>query len=149
MVDISSVGKNLNLDTAVAAGAAQTAGVAGQSKVARKRPLAQTKGLGLEDIPEDATYVPVQDAAVQEGVAVAEEPAAEAVAAYTEEENDQMLAKIDYVLATVQTLLKKALSKKIALADKNADFRHQLLLSSFEDCKHLHGKIREVRDYLV
>ncbi|MDR2430944.1 MAG: hypothetical protein LBD99_01625 [Candidatus Margulisbacteria bacterium] len=144
MVDISSIGKNLNLDAISAAGAAQSAGVSEKKKLIRRRPV--DKGLGLEDIPEEAPYVPVQDAAVHE-----EEPATaeeEAAPVYSEEENTQMLAKIDYELAALQALIKKVLSKKIALADKNDDSRHRLLASAFEDCKSAYVKVREVRDFL-
>ncbi|MDR1998017.1 MAG: hypothetical protein LBQ83_06815 [Candidatus Margulisbacteria bacterium] len=152
MVDISSIGKNLNLDSITTAGAAQSAGAAEaaeKKKLMRRRPL-EGKGLGLEDIPEESPYVPVQDASVLE-----EEPAAGAVEdspeteeVYSEEENTEMLAKIDYELATLQALLKKVLSKKIALAAQNEDARHKLLISAFEDCKNAYVKVREVREFL-
>ena len=149
MVDISNIGKNLNLDSIVSAGAAQSAGAAERKKMLRRRPVEGT-GLGLEDIPEQTPYMPVQDANVQEDELSVEKTAEEAPTApvYNEDENTQMLAKIDYELATLQAMIKKVISKKIALADKNEESRHRLLVSAFEDCKNAYTKVREVRDYL-
>jgi len=155
MVDIGNIGKSLNLDNISAAGAAQSAGVFEKKKMLRKRPA--ERGLGLEDIPEQTPYVPVQDAAVHEDEDILSlddvtldetDEAAEAAPVYSEEENTQMLARIDYELAALQATIKKVLSKKIALADKNDTARHRLLVSAFEDCKNAYAKIREVRDYL-
>jgi len=151
MVDISNIGKSLNLDPVAAAGAAQTAGVSNKGKLMRKRPVAESRGLGLEDIPEQSPYVPVQDAEIEdvENVDEADE-IIETEAIYNEEENTQMLAKIDYELASLQALIKKALAKKISVAanTQDAEKQYKYLASAFEDCKSAYTKVRAVRDYL-
>ena len=147
MVDISNIGKSLNLDPVAAAGAAQAVG-ASKGKLVRKRPAVEGKGLGLEDIPEQSSYVQVQDADVED-IDEAEE-VIETEAVFNEEENTQMLAKIDYELASLQALIKKALAKKIMVAAKTEDTEKQYkyLASAFEDCKNAYSKVRAVRDYL-
>ena len=151
MVDISNIGKNLNLDATVAAGAAQAAGASNKGKLIRKRPVAEGKGLGLEDIPEQSSYVPVQDVAVEDAEEAGEtEETIDTEAIYNEEENTQMLAKIDYELASLQALIKKALAKKIAVAagTQDTEKQYKYLASAFEDCKSAYTKVRAVRDYL-
>jgi hypothetical protein len=158
MVDISGIGQSLGLDATVAAGAAAAAGVTNKEKKVRKRPALDDKGLGLEDIPDDIPAVPVENAEVAE---TAETESTETVEAadnteaaektatvYDDEENTAALAKIDYELASLQVMLKKVISKKIAMADKHNVLKHKLLVSVFEDCKNAYQKIKEVRDLL-
>jgi hypothetical protein len=156
MVDISGISQSLGLDATVAAGAAVAAGVTNKEKKVRKRPALDDKGLGLEDIPDDIPAVPVENAEAEEPAAESAEveAAADAEAAekteavYDEEENTATLAKIDYELASLQVMLKKVITKKIAMADKHNVLKHKLLVSVFEDCKNAYKKIKEVRDLL-
>lgn len=158
MVDISGISQSLGLDTTAAAGAMAAAGVTNKEKKVRKRPALDDKGLGLEDIPDDIPAVPVESAETEEPAAAEDAEAAAPVedaeaaektdAVYDEEENTAALAKIDYELASLQVMLKKVISKKIAMADKHNVLKHKLLVSVFEDCKNAYQKIKEVRDLL-
>ena len=157
MVDISGISQSLGLDTTAAAGAMAAAGVTNKEKKVRKRPALDDKGLGLEDIPDDIPAVPVESAEAEETAVEDTEAAAPAEnteaaektdAVYDEEENTAALAKIDYELASLQVMLKKVISKKIAMADKHNVLKHKLLVSVFEDCKNAYQKIKEVRDLL-
>jgi hypothetical protein len=158
MVDISGIGQSLGLDATAAAGAVAAAGVVNKEKKVRKRPALDDKGLGLEDIPDDIPAVPVENAEVAETAETESTETVEAAdnteaaektnAVYDDEENTAALAKIDYELASLQVMLKKVISKKIAMADKHNVLKHKLLVSVFEDCKNAYQKIKEVRDLL-
>jgi hypothetical protein len=136
MVDLSGIGRNLNADPLIAAQAAQSAGKSNKSE--QKPRVRQGRGLGLADIPEESAYVPVAAEPVMEDMQ--EEPVEQ-----TEEAGLQALQELDYELVALQALIKKAISRKIELADKHDDRKHDLLLSAFTDCKNAYQKIEAVR----
>jgi hypothetical protein len=134
MVDLSSIGKNLHTDALNAAAASQANE---DIKKAQKKPVNFNKGLGLQDIPEKAPYVNVSDV---EDITDAEE-----VTSTEYIEGEEILDKVDNELKDVQEFLKKVIAKKIKLADKHDDKKHELLVSAFNDCKKAYAKLQEVR----
>lgn len=137
MVDLSGIGRNLNTDPLVAAQTAQAAGKTNKSE--QKPRVRQSRGLGLADIPEESAYVPLTTEPTMDEVQ--EESPIE----QTEEAGLQALQELDYELVALQALIKKAISRKIELADKHDDRKHDLLISAFSDCKNAYQKIEAVR----
>lgn len=139
MVDLSGIGRNLNTDPLIAAQTAQAAGKA--NKTEKKQRVRPGRGLGLEDIPEETPYVPVTN----------EQPVAEPQEQTDVEDVDdtdagmQALQELDYELVALQALIKKAIARKMELADMHEDRRHELLVSAFNDCKNAYQKIETVR----
>lgn len=129
MVDLSNVQRNIspNRDNIAA-----TVAGAYKAEVERKkdtRKVTPARGLGLENLPDAKQYVNVTDAT------------------QTEETGDvnNVLDQIDSDLQQVQDLLKNFIARKLQLADKHEDKRHELLISAFDDCKNAYTKIKEVR----
>ncbi len=129
MVDLSNIGRNLGTENIAAAfsGAQKTKEVK-----KKERKTAASRGLGLEDIPDAHHYVNVDE--VEEAEAPVEE---------------NILDKIDNDLEELQFLIKDVLARKIKLADKHEDRRHELLISAFNDCKNAYLKVKAVRDNMV
>lgn len=130
MVDLGNVQRNLsttNKDNLAAAVAGSYKAEIEKKKNTKR--VTPTRGLGLENIPDAKQYVNVQEAAE------------------TEETGDvnSILDQIDTDLNQVQDLLKNFIARKIQLADKHEDKRHELLISAFDDCKNAYTKIKEVR----
>ena len=139
MVDLSGIGRNLSADPLIAAQAAQAAGKS--NKTEKKPRVRADRGLGLEDIPEDSPYISISeenviDEAQAEGIEETEQ---------TEQAGLDALQELDYELVALQALIKKAIARKIALADKHEDRRQDLLISAFNDCKNAYQKIELVR----
>jgi hypothetical protein len=147
MVDLSNIGRTLNADPLIAAGAAQAAGNVQNKKPVRK--TSPSRGLGLEDIPEESPYVPVEDASVHEEAPVEEMAAEESVKEIAPEAASSTLQQIDAELAETQAMLKQLIGEKIKLADKNEEHRHDLLISAYADCKNAYQKIKAARDALI
>jgi hypothetical protein len=139
MVDLSGIGRNLNTDPLAAAQAAQAAGR--NNKTEQKAKVRPSRGLGLADIPEEAPYIPVSNDPVLEELQT--ETVGETDQA--EEAGLQALQELDYELVALQALIKKAIARKIELADKHDDRKHELLTSAFNDCKNAYQKIEAVR----
>jgi len=131
MVDLSNIdiGKTTAPDIAAAA--------AGTEKVKeakdKEKKVAADKGLGLEDIPKTPKTVDVEH--VDDTTA-------------TEDTAESVLDKIDHELDDLQKEIKDVIARKIKLADKHDDKKHELLISAFNDCKNAYLKIKEVRDAL-
>lgn len=152
MVDLSSISRNLPTDPLIGAGAAQSAGKAKDIKRIKGNIIRANKGLGLEDIPEESAYVNVDEIDNEEEIdeVTSAEDVDEAQEAQAVEDlgGETTLANIDYELAKLQALMRKVVSRKIQLADKHEDRKHELLVSAFNDCKNAYVKIREVRNSL-
>jgi hypothetical protein len=149
MVDLSNIGKSLNADPLIAAGAAQSSGVGSLQKKKPVRKANPSRGLGLEDIPDESPYVPVEDASVHEAEAVEEMSAQSSVQEIAPEAAASTLQQIDAELAETQAMLKQLIGEKIKLADKSEDRRHELLISAYADCKNAYQKIKAARDALL
>jgi hypothetical protein len=147
MVDLSNIGKSLNADPLIAAGAAQSAGTVQKPKPVRK--TSPSRGLGLEDIPEESPYVPVEDASVHEPTSAKETAASAPAEEIAPEAAASTLQQIDAELAETQAMLKQLIGEKIKLADKHEDRRHELLISAYTDCKNAYQKIKAARDALL
>ena len=131
MVDLSRIGRNIDAENIAAAfSGTQKTDEIKKKDTKKVRPI-DKKGLGLEDIPHTPNYVDVDQ--VEETEAAAPEEAV------------NILDHIDTELEQLQDLIKDVLAKKIKLADKHEDRRHELLLSAFNDCKNAYQKIQEVR----
>lgn len=130
MVDLSNVQRNISTNKDNLAAAVAGAYKAEVEKKKNTKRVTPTRGLGLENLPDTKNYVNVEDAS--------------AAAETTDVSN--VLDQIDAELQQVQDMLKNFIARKIQLADKHEDKRHELLISAFDDCKNAYTKIKEVRD---
>jgi len=129
MVDLSGIGSSMGTEgVAGAAAGAQKA----KEEQEKESKIAAEKGLGLKDIPTTPAPKILDTKEVAETGEV-------------EEAADQILDKIDVELSDLQEMIKNVLAKKIKLADKNTEKRHELLISAYDDCKNAYTKIQEVR----
>lgn len=145
MVDLSGIGRGLNTDPIVSAQAAQSVGKS--SKAEPKARARAGRGLGLADIPEETPYVPVSNETMLEDIpeAMVEQTEQAEQPEQVEEAGLQALQELDYELVALQALIKKAIARKIELADKHDERKHDLLISAFNDCKNAYQKIEAVR----
>lgn len=130
MVDLSSINRNIGAENIAAALAGSQKANETKKKEVRR---AAGRGLGLEDIPDTKNYVNVEETSSAEETQGAGDVS-------------NVLDQIDADLQQVQDLLKNFIARKLQLADKHEDKRHELLISAFDDCKNAYTKIKEVRD---
>lgn len=137
MIDVPKVTQGV--DSMAAAGAAQESeDIKKEQKKAAK--VAETdKGLGLEDIPE--TSAPdIEHAAEAEEV--------EETAEVEEAEAADTLEQIDQELEKLQGEIKDVIARKVKLADKHDEKKHELLVSAFKDLKQAYVKIHDIREMI-
>jgi hypothetical protein len=130
MVDLSNVQRNISTNKDNLAAAVAGSYKAEIEKKKSTKRVTPARGLGLENLPDTKNYVNVEDASA------------------TAETTDvsSVLDQIDTDLQQVQALLKNFIARKLQLADKHEDKRHELLISAFDDCKNAYTKIKEVRE---